>query len=67
MALYEVVSAERIDVLEERVEEHISEGWVLQGGVSVAVVYIPPSDGCESATEYTFAQAMVLESEGEKR
>ena len=49
---YTVVSENSVDKLEQYVAAYLSEGWKLQGGVSVAV----------DQGRYEYVQAMIKES-----
>lgn len=56
---YQVCSSDDADDLAAVVNEHLSKGWQLQGGVSVSFcVY---SYEGRQGTAYTYAQAMVYE------
>lgn len=56
---YVILAADDIDVLTVAVNKSMMDGWVLQGGVSVAVDPLDKADGVGATI---FAQAMVKDS-----
>ncbi len=62
---YRIVTAEEPIDLARQVNYFFAQGWKLQGGVSVAITYIPESEGRDiyPVFRYEFAQAMILENE----
>lgn len=57
MTEYVVVEAGWVEELQRRVQERLSQGWKLAGGV--AVTFFPPSDPrCDDDTNLLYSQAM---------
>ena len=51
---YQIVTANFPDQLQLRVEEAMSQGWILQGGVSVTCLDVPAG-----AKDLLYAQALI--------
>lgn len=64
--LYEVIKENELSVLESKVNKKLNEGWLLQGGISMACVLTGYGGG--SITHYAQAlkQEIYIDDKGKK-
>ena len=65
-SIYAVVNENELSVLESKVNKKLNEGWLLQGGISLACV--PTGYGGGSITRYAQAlkQEIYIDDKGNK-
>lgn len=61
---YDIITGTRLDKFNEEINERLSQGWMLQGGVNVTAV-VSPHD--HDRVMYTYVQAMIRTMESDEQ